>query len=110
MTRAASALMMMAVACLLVAGLRALGFNSIFSVAVALAFHILHASYWTSVRGPPLSQPGLVMWLRNTGLRCMADDGAWLTVVTWLQTSWVPNLLWPVYVKRIHRAKHGRYD
>lgn len=31
-------------------GLRALGFNGVFSVAVALAFHVLHASYWTSVR------------------------------------------------------------
>ena len=32
-------------------GCRALGFNSIFSLSYALAFHLLHASYWTSVRG-----------------------------------------------------------
>jgi peroxygenase len=47
-----------------------LGFSSIFSLSYALAFHLLHASYWTS-------------------------------------TSWFLNPLLPVYVDRIHRAKHG---
>lgn len=39
-------------------------------MSYALAFHLLHASYWTS-------------------------------------ESWFPNPLLPVYVARIHRAKHG---
>lgn len=34
---------------IVIVGLRALGFNVVFSVAVAAAFHVLHASYWTSV-------------------------------------------------------------
>lgn len=51
-------------------GCRALGFNPLFALSYALAFHLLHASYWTS-------------------------------------ESWLLNPLLPVYVARIHRAKHG---
>lgn len=51
-------------------GCRALGFNPPFALSYALAFHLLHISYWTS-------------------------------------DSWFLHPLLPVYVARIHRAKHG---
>lgn len=53
-------------------GCRALGFNPLFAITYALAFHLLHTSYWTS-------------------------DSICL------------HPLLPIYIERIHRAKHGTW-